>query len=159
MGSIDQPESGSNQPESPSTDCLSSNATLFWRVFVPIFGTVFLSGLVLALLLIPGEDLYLPFSAWWGRLVALAAFAGWIYWIKNTIWRLKRVDADASHVYVTNFWHTVRYPWTDVENISESRRAGRRLIHLELKAPGRFGRVVSFLPARHYDELRQQLGF
>ncbi|MEZ4918761.1 MAG: hypothetical protein R2792_06595 [Saprospiraceae bacterium] len=36
---------------------LSSNTTLMWRVFAPVFGTVFLLGFTLAFWLIPEEDL------------------------------------------------------------------------------------------------------
>ena len=43
------------------TSCLSSNATLFWRVFVPVFGTVFWTGILLGTWLTDGEDLYMPF--------------------------------------------------------------------------------------------------
>jgi hypothetical protein len=44
-----------------------------------------------------------------------------------------------------------------VEKIEESRRMGRRLAHFHLRAAGRFGRVISFLPASHYDELMKNL--
>jgi hypothetical protein len=60
--------------------------------------------------------------------------------------------------FVTNYWHTVRYPWHDAEQITESKRLGRRVVHLHLRAAGRFGRVISFLPARHYDELMKNFG-
>jgi hypothetical protein len=113
--------------------------------------------MTLALLIIPSEDLYLPFPAWWIRLAMVTLLALWLYWVKSTLWRLKRIDASESHVYVTNYWYTVRYPWTDVDQITESRRMGRRLVHIHLKAPGRFGSVVSFLPAGNYDELIRNL--
>ena len=88
---------------------------------------------------------------------ALCVLAAWLFFIKKTVWRLKRVDATPEHLFVTNYWHTVRYPWQDVEQITESRRMGRRLVHFHLKAPGRFGQVFSILPARHYDELMKNL--
>lgn len=156
MGSTDH-SSRNDSPESPHTECLSSNATLFYRVFIPIFGTVFLSGLTLAMMLIPGEDLYLPFPVLYARLGAITILAGWIYLIRSTIWRLKRADASEEHLYISNYWHTVRYPWNDVENITESKRIGRRLVHFHLKAPGRFGQTVTILAASHYDELMKNL--
>jgi hypothetical protein len=149
--------SSSSSDESPQTDCLTSNATLFWRVFVPIFGTVFLGGLTLAMMLISAENLLLPFPALWGRLGALLLLSAWIFLIKSTIWRLKRVDATEKHLFVTNYWHTVRYPWSDVLKVEETRRAGRRLIHLHLVAPGKFGQVISILPAAHFDTMLEGL--
>lgn len=149
MGASEQPSDAAAE----RSECLSSNATLFYRIFAPVFGTVFLAGFVLALVLIPEDDLYLSFPAWWARLAAILLLVGWLYFIKSTVWRLKRADATKEHLFITNYWHTVRYPWQDVEKITESTRMGRRLIHFHLKAPGRFGQVVSILPARHYDEL------
>ena len=156
MGNLDNPAPGST-PEAPRTECLSANSTLMYRVFAPVAGTVFWGGWVLILLSVPADELYLPFPAWWLRVTAILTFFAWLYWAKNTIWRLKRVDADETHLFVTNYWHTVRYPWTDVAEISESKRMGKRLVHIHLKAPGRFGQVISFLPANHYDELIKNL--
>jgi hypothetical protein len=140
------------------TECLSSNSTLFWRVFLPIFGTVFLSGLLLTFLLIPEEELYLPFPLVWGRAVLAAVWLGWLAFVRRTLWRLRRVDADGTHLYVTDYWTTLRYPWADVEKITESRRLGRRIAHVWLKAPGRFGRQISFLPGGRFDEWRAENG-
>jgi hypothetical protein len=131
---------------------LSSSGTLFWRVFVPVFSTVMLSGFLLAFLLIPEEELYLPFSATWARLGIAVIWLGWIWMMYRTLWRLHRVDADNIHVYVTNYWRTVRYPWQDVTKYTESRRMGRRIIHLHLRAPGRFGQVISFIPDSHFNQ-------
>jgi hypothetical protein len=149
-----EPSNANTAPEAQKTECLSASATLFWRVFVPIFGTVFLSGLTLALMLIDEENLYLSFPAWWARIAAVLMLGAWVLLIKRTIWRLKRVDADDTYLYVTNFWQTARYPWTDVAEISETKRAGRRIVHFQLVSSGRFGQVISFLPASH---LEQQL--
>lgn len=129
---------------------LSSNHTLFWRVFVPIFGTVFLAGFLLVFLLTDEEDLYLPFPALWVRLGMFLLIAGWFWLLRNTVWRLKRVDADDAFLYVTNYWTTVRYPWQDVQSIEEKKRAGRRIVNITLRAPGRFGQKISFLPGSHF---------
>ena len=138
------------------TECLSTNSTLFWRVFLPIFGTVFLGGLLLTFLLIPGEELYLPFPILWGRLFILALFLGWLFLVSRTLWRLKRVDASATHFFVTNYWVTVRYPWTDVEKIEDKKRMGKRVVQLFLRAPGRFGQKISFLPDGRFDAWKKE---
>jgi hypothetical protein len=142
-----------NQAQTPAekTECLSSTATLFWRVFIPIFVTVFLSGLLLTFVLIPEEELYLPFPILWGRLFLLTLWLGWLLLARKTLWRLKRVDASATHFFVTNYWLTVRYPWSDVEKLEEKRHLGRRIIHLHLRAPGRFGQKISFLPDGRFE--------
>jgi hypothetical protein len=144
-------------PAPQQTQCITSTATLFWRIFVPVFGTVFLAGLTFAMLMISEENLSLPIPALWARLAVVVLFTAWFILVKKTIWRLKRIDMNDQYLFVTNFWQTVRYPWTDVEKIAESRRMGRRLAHFHLRAAGRFGQVISFLPASHYDELMKNL--
>lgn len=148
-------ESGS-EPTNAATECLSANATLFWRVFIPIFVTVFFTGLLLTFFLIPGEDLYLPFPILWGRVFILTVWLGWLLWVRSTLWRLKRVDANATHFFVTNYWVTVRYPWTDVEKVEEKKRLGRRIVNLHLRAPGRFGQILSFLPGNRLEEWKME---
>jgi hypothetical protein len=143
---------------SDKTECLSTNSTLFWRVFVPIFGTVFLGGLLLTFLLIPGEELYLPFPILWGRVSIFVVWLGWLLLVRRTLWRLKRVDASATHFFVTNYWITARYPWTDVEKVEDKRHLGRRVISLHLKAPGRFGQKISFLPDGRFDAWKMENG-
>ncbi len=140
----------------PKTAVLSSNATLFWRVFTPVFGTVFFTGLLLVFWLTDEEDLYLPSSVWLPRFILLAVWAGWVFFVWRTLWRLKRVDVDDTHLYVTNYWSTVRYPWQDVERWEEKRRLGRRVVNFWLKAPGRFGQVISFLPGSYFDEWKKE---
>ncbi|MEO6039211.1 MAG: hypothetical protein ABIQ93_12430 [Saprospiraceae bacterium] len=129
---------------------LSSGTTLFWRIFLPIFGTVLTTTFTIAFLLTDVEDMGLPFPALWARITIVLLWLGWCYFIWRILWRLKRVDADATHLYVTNYWTTVRYPWADVERIEIQRRWGRRVVHLHLRASGRFGQRISFLPGSSY---------
>lgn len=153
---IAQELSGANEPVAEATECLSAGSTLFWRVFIPIFGTVFLSGLLLTFLLIPEEELYLPFPLLWGRLFLVAVWTLWLLFIRRTLWRLKRVDANSTHFFVTNYWLTVRYPWSDVEKITTSRHLGRRIATLWLRAPGRFGQKISFLPGDRFETWQKE---
>ena len=135
---------------------LSTNTTLFWRVFVPVFSTVFLGGFAVAFLLTDIDEYYLPMDSLWIRVVSLLVLSVWVLFLRRTLWRLKRVDADDTLVYATNYWTTTRYPWTDVEKIEEKKRMGRRIINLHLRAPGRFGQVISFLPGSLYDNWQKE---
>lgn len=139
------PSNGHSRPTN-----LSSNATLFWRVFLPVFGTVFFTGLALAVWLTPEDDFYLPFPLLWLRVAIVLVLVGWLLFVRRMLWPLKRVDADDAYIFVTNYWTTVRYPWVDVEQMREAKTAGRKLVLLHLKAPGRFGQTISFLPGSHY---------
>lgn len=138
---------------------LSSAATLFWRLFVPVFSTVILSSFSLIFWLMDGEDLYLPVPVLWVRIGLTLALIGWVWFLYRTLWRLKRVDADAAHVFVTDYWTTVRYPWSDVEGFSESTHLGRRIAHLHLRSTGRFGQKISFLPASTFKAWLEEKSF
>lgn len=140
----------------PKTIMLSTNTTLFWRVFVPVFSTVFIGGFVVAFWLTDIDELYLPMDALWVRAASLLVLGAWVFYLSRTLWRLKRVDADDTHVYATNYWTTTRYPWTDVEHIEEKKRMGRRIVNLHLRAAGRFGRIISFLPGSLYDNWKKE---
>ncbi len=129
---------------------LSSNTTLFWRVFLPIFGTVLATVFAGAFLLTDEEELYLSISILWIRVLVVLLWLSWLYFVWRILWRLLRVDADGTHLYVTNYWTTVRYPWTEVERVEPQQRWGRRVVHLHLRAPGRFGQRISFLPGSAY---------
>lgn len=148
-------DNGSEQVQAQPTERLSSNSTLFWRVFVPIFGSVLLSGFLLTFLLIPEEELYLPFPMLWARTGIFVFWLLWFFLIRRTLWRLKRVDVNDAYVFVTNYWVTLRYPWSDVESIEEVHRAGRRVVHLQLRAPGRFGSKISFLPNDRFEDWKK----
>jgi hypothetical protein len=148
------PPDTANLPKNghPKTVMLSTNSTLFWRIFIPVFGTVFLGGFMTAFWLIDDEDMYLSFPILWARLALLAVFIGWLWLVRRTLWRLRRVDADDTHIFVTDYWTAVRYPWTDVAQIEEKKRGGRRIVQFQLRAPGRFGQSISFLPSSFFDE-------
>jgi hypothetical protein len=145
-------------PEPLRTANLSSNQTLIWRVFLPVFGTVFFSGLLLALWLISAEELYLPYSVWWPRISILVIWVAWLIFVKTRLWPLKRIDADAEYLWVTNYWTTVRYPWTEVLQLKEVKKWRYRLMELQLKAPGRFGQTISFMPGSNFQNWMEEQG-
>ncbi|TNE63156.1 MAG: hypothetical protein EP344_04545 [Bacteroidetes bacterium] len=141
------PSNGHSRPAN-----LSSSLTLFWRVFLPVFGTVFFTGMLLAFWLIDEADLYLSYPVWWPRTAIAVIWAVWLYFVWKKLWPLKRIDADDGHLYVTNYWVTVRYPWTDVEQLESGKWLGRNAVTLHLKGAGRFGQQILFFPGSHYQE-------
>lgn len=76
-----------------------------------------------------------------------------------TVWRIRRVESDGRFVYVSNYWVTARYPNEDVSHVFLRKKWGRRIACMHLKASGRFGQVIRFLPGRQAKELLLELGF
>ncbi|MEI6410071.1 MAG: hypothetical protein WCR52_11850 [Bacteroidota bacterium] len=129
---------------------MSSNSTLFWRVFIPIFGTVLLSGLMLGFFLSEEDEAHgalLPLMV--VRVLMIVIMLFWFWVIKRSFLPIKRIDADDQYLFVTNYWTTVRYPWSEVERIEMKKQFGRPLYVLCLKAPGRFGQAIQFKPSVH----------
>lgn len=132
---------------------LSSNATLFWRLFVPIFGSSVLTALLVAFWFSDASESSFNASAVMGiRLLFTLFWLGWLFFVRRTIWRLHRVDATDTHIFVTNYWQTASYPWQDVERFEEKKRLGRRIVNLYLKSSGTLGQKISFLPGSQFDE-------
>ena len=147
--------SGNHRPGSMN---LSSNTTLIWRIFLPVFGLVFLSGMLLAFWLIDEGDLYLPYPVWWPRVISLLLWLGWLFFVWRSLWPLKRIDADAGHIQITNYWTTARYPWSDIDRFEKRKHLGRQAFCLHLKAPGYFGQHILFFPASHFFQWMEENG-
>ncbi len=136
---------------------VSTNATLFYKFFVPIFWIVFFGSVTLAIWLsgrtlfgeIPGPTLR------WGSLLF---YSSGVLLFVFTVFRLKRVEVSVDHVFVTDYFRTVRYPWHDIERITEQKFLFLRLVTVHLKAPGRFGRRLPFVASNKlYADAKQEL--
>jgi hypothetical protein len=139
------------------TEVLSSNSTLFWRIFVPVFGTVFFTGLLVAFWVTDMDDFTIASSTFWGlRIFFTSLWFLWLILMYRTLLKLKRVDASDTHLYVTNYWTTVRYPWSEIKNTSERNRWGKKIVTFHLNNTGRFGDRISFLPGSHYEIIKEK---
>lgn len=154
-----QPAETTDNPSQIRVTALSSNSTLFWRIFIPVFGTVLLSGLFLGIFLSEeGADRHPLVPLWVVRIVMVLVMALWFWSVKRYFLSLKRIDADDQYLFVTNYWTTVRYPWFDVERIDMTKQLGSPLSLLMLKAPGRFGQAIPFKPASHFQSWMEEQG-
>lgn len=133
------------------TVVLSSQLTIVWRVFLPVFGTVFLIGFVVLFWFGASTDDYASATVLWrSRAVSLLVLVAWLFFLYRYLWPLKRVEADDAHVFISDYWNTARYAWTDVVQLEDKKRLGRAYVRMHLKSPGRFGQVIRFIPGGHY---------
>jgi hypothetical protein len=135
-----------------STFRVSSNATLFLAIFVPVFWLVFFGSLTAAIFLYEGSFFAgLPIRQLrWG---AGLFYGSGVLLLLFTLMRLKRVELDRDFVYVTNYFKTYRYPYHNVEKIetSDFLFLGFGVIHLRDK--GSFGRRIPFVRSQKLYEL------
>lgn len=127
---------------------VSSSLTLVLKIAYPILWGIFWGCLSLVFLL--KNDIYfgpMPLGAFRVSIsIFFVSSMAIIYW---TFGRLKRVEMDEEFVYVSNFWKTARYPWHNIESITETTRV-YRTINISFKTPGVFGKQIFFLPSKRY---------
>ena len=98
---------------------VSTNLTLFYKFFVPIFWIVFFGSVTIAAVL-SDNAIFGEFSGRPFRIGLVFFFLSGLAMFGFTLMRLKRVEMSADHLYVTNYFKHLRYPYRDIEKIAES---------------------------------------
>jgi len=126
---------------------VSTSLTLFIKFFIPIFWTVIVFGFTLAVWTLDASYFAgVPIQTFrYGILIFLLTGVVFFYF---TMLRLKRVEMDQTHIFVTNYFKNFKYPWSNVENIEERDFVVFRSIHIVLKTPGTFGKKITFVASR-----------
>ncbi|GIV31632.1 MAG: hypothetical protein KatS3mg029_0983 [Saprospiraceae bacterium] len=123
---------------------LSSNWTLFFKVFLPTFWLVFFGSFTIGVLMLRTPS-FGSIPALTFKLGVSVFFVGGSALLYFTLMRLLRVDADGDHLYVSNYFKTYRYPFEDIETIREINLVLFHLVRIDLRGKGAFGRRISFL--------------
>ena len=124
---------------------LSSNWTLFLKLFIPVFWIAFFSGFVIASF-VSDPQLVPQIANNKFRLQSVLFVLGGILFFAFTFFRLKRIDADDKHIFVSNYFKTYRYPVTDIDNIIIYNHIILKAAHLKFKGKTSFGKKVIFIP-------------
>ncbi|MBK7409450.1 MAG: hypothetical protein IPL49_01685 [Saprospirales bacterium] len=126
---------------------VSSNLTLPLRIFFPTFWLVFFGLLTFSAWIVSPEKGGV-LSNWDIRLGITVFFltgAGLLYF---TLLKLKRVEMDHEFIFATNYFKSVRYPWSSVEKLVQQQFLSFPIVYIHLKTPGSFGRRIVFLGSR-----------
>lgn len=126
---------------------VSTNSTLFFKFFIPIFWIVFFGAFTSAIFLYDfeyfGNIPKIPF-----RIGALFFFLSGVLLFYFTLMRLKRVEMDELFIYVTDYFKHFRYPYHNIEKLEESSFLFLQVVTIHLKEPGRFGKKMSFITSK-----------
>ena len=126
---------------------VSSSVTLVLSIFVPTFWIAFF--LITAIALSTLDTLRFGGFSSFGIKAALWLFVLLGFFaFKYTLMRLKRVEMDEDHMYVTNYFKTVRYTYESIEKVVPIDLGIFPLMKVVLKQKGRFGRKVFFIPSK-----------
>jgi len=133
---------------------VSTNATLFFKFFVPVIWIVFFGAFTItALSLRYNYVASIPAATF--RIGVVVFYLGGIAFLYWAFLRLKRVEMDAHFVYVTNYFKTFRYPYHNIDRMAYNDYLIGRSATLILREPGQFGSKITFVPSR--SNLRQFL--
>ncbi len=131
---------------------VSTNLTLFYKFFIPVFWIVFFGSVTAAVLLIPFKYIA-NFPASTVRIAVVLFFLSGVAILWLTLLRLKRVEMDEHFVYVTNYFKNFRYPYHNIERIEVSRFLFFRVATIYFREPGSFGKSATFVPSGQlYDD-------
>ena len=135
---------------------ISSNGTLFLKLFLPLFWAVFF-GLFTIVIFAYNSPYYgtipgLPF-----RIGTFLFYASGLTILYLTIFQLKRVEVNSKQLYVTDYFKHVKYPLKEVAHFEERFLLFFSIGIITLKAAGSFGKTVPFIISRaNYDKFWEQ---
>ena len=123
---------------------ISSNATLFFKIFIPVFWMAFFGAFTMAVVLSNVKQFPL-FSFTYFKIGLAAFFIIGIAILYFTVIQLKRVELDNEYMYASNYFKTYRYPFHNIEKMTERDMGLFRLVKFYLKKPGKFGKKITFI--------------
>jgi hypothetical protein len=123
---------------------ISSNFTLFLKIFLPTFWIAFFGIFTLAVWVTGAVSIGgIPASTFKTGLAVFFLLGSILLYF--TFLQLKRVELDEHHLFVSNYFKTYRYPFSELEKITERDLGLFHLVQVHLKAPGKFGKRITFL--------------
>jgi hypothetical protein len=125
---------------------LSSHSTKFWKEYFPIVGGSFMAiGALPAMFSLGGEIM-----------IALFVAGCWImlYWLSQSVFRLKRVAMDDGYLYISDFRKEIRLPLSSIASVKENSLTYLKVVTITLQEPSEFGSKILFAPEwRLFDDL------
>jgi hypothetical protein len=122
---------------------VSSQLTLFFKIFLPIFSLTFLGSMTLSLWF---YDAAQSITTGLGvKMTATMLFLLVLFLVIRYTFPLKRVEMGNGVMHVTNYIKNFRYPFQDIDHIVVHDFGVLRMVHVHLKAAGSFGKKISFL--------------
>ena len=125
---------------------LSSNWTLLFKIFIPTLWLAFFGTFLIAVLQAEktAKDTSVNYLLY-GLILLVGIF---LIVFRYTLFRLKRIDTDETHFYVSNYFKAARYPFIDIESISVTKGILFSYGTLKLKGKGIFGDKIPFLASK-----------
>ena len=90
----------------------------------------------------------------WVIKLLIVSFLGSVALVfRLTFVRLMRVETDATNIYVSNYFSTVRYPFESVLRIEDGGFLLWRVVRIHLYEKGVFGKTITFWAGSNFQEV------
>jgi len=127
---------------------LSSNLTLFFKIFLPVSWVSFFGVFGIVIFLIdPTDEPFLTSTMF--RSIYFASYLLFLTFIYFTIFQLKRVETSDGYIYTTNYFKTVRFPIENIKKISVMNLGITRIARMHLHNKGLFGSKIPFIAKKN----------
>ena len=123
---------------------LSSNLTLFFKIFIPVSWVSFFGFFGVVIFLIDANnEPFLTSTLFRSTFVGLfILFFALIYF---TLFQLKRVESADGFIYTTNYFKTVRFPIENIKKIAVMNLGIVKIARMHLHNKGIFGDKIPFM--------------
>jgi len=123
---------------------LSSNLTLFFKLFLPTAWVSFFGLFTVVIFIVDATDkpLLASNAFKYGFLAFFLLFMTFIYF---TIFQLKRVEHEGGFAFVTDYFKTVKFPIENIEKVSTMNLGLFKIAWFHLKEKGIFGKRIPFI--------------
>jgi len=122
---------------------LSSNITLILKIALPVLYATFFGMFVLSVFMIDTNFLLLSHPIF--RTVLVIFYVLMITIIYFTFWRLRRVEYQAGHFYVSDYFKNYRYSIGDVASLKLSNLGVATIGKIILSGKGSLGKNIYFI--------------
>lgn len=123
---------------------VSTNATLFLKLFFPVYWAVFFGMFTLFALFYNDSELII-FQSWTVKFTVLGIYILFFLLFYFTLFQLQRVEMADTHYVVSNYLNTYKYVFEDVEKITETPFLRWIIVTIHLKGKGSLGKKIIFL--------------
>ncbi len=126
---------------------VSSQLTIVLRIVIPtVWFSAILSSIVMLTWAVRGKaGLFSNPYIWLGLLIMVGTGYAFIHFI---LWRAYRIDMDEEYLYVSNYFKTYKYPYTEVVSIRDAGLWKNRIYRITLQSKGSFGQYIYFFASK-----------
>ena len=133
---------------------LSSNATIFYKIFIPVFFTVFY-GLFTIFIWRNPSSMMDDFK--WFPLSNTLFYLAVVFILYKSLWQLKRIEAGKDHIIITDYRKAYQYSWDSVDSMIVTNYLLLKVVHFFFKEETSFGRNIPFIyDLKGFKELKEK---